>query len=232
MKVYIVCLLLFFGTILSAQDVTFTEGATRITRDMASPTENLEAMEAYNRGTELYRQNSFTEAEPYLLKAIELDSNYVDAMDHLGLVYRNLNRYDEAEYWYLRSIETNPDNIVPYLNLGVLYRFQGMLEDARLIYLRARDLDPQDPEPYFGIGMVYQMAGLYEVSIEFINLAMSIYYERESLLTFNAFYAQGLNYYFLDQYQEALGYFRAALIGHPQNTRIHELIMELEEILD
>ena len=231
-KVLLLLVFIFFtATNLFSEEIYYTDDSTRIMRGMVSPTQSAEAMEAYNTGNYFLHHNNFEEAEIYFLRAIALDNNFVDAMDHLGLVYRNLGRYDHAEHWYLRSIEINPNNIVPYLNLAVAYRFQGRLEDARQKYLQARNLDPDDPEPYFGIGMVYQSAGHYEVSLEFISIAMQIYLERESMLLFNAFFAQGNNYYSMENYEDALRLYKAALVGHPDNAFIQNRIIEIEGIL-
>ena len=229
MRKVVIFILFFFAANLFADEVDFSNDTTRIRREMVAPTEYAEAMEAYNIGTGLYMQNYFAQAEPYLLKAIEIDEYFVDAMDHLGLVYRNLGRFEDAEYWYLKSIEINPNNTVPYINLAVVYRFQGRLEDARQVYIQANRVAPDNPEPNFGIGMVYQEAGYHEISIDYIDVAMRIYYERESMLLFNAFFAQGNNYYSLEDYEEALRLYKLALIGHPDNDFILGRINEIEE---
>jgi len=216
------------GMNIFSQEITVLNDSTLISGAMVSPTNNAEAMEAYNTGTALMRQTHFKEAESFLLKAIELDSKFVDAMDHLGLVYRNLGRYEDAEYWYKKSIDINPNNIVPYLNLAIAYRFQWRLEDARQTYLIAQRIDPDNPEPYFGIGMLYQLAEQYQTSIEIIRIAMQIYSERDSVLIFNAFYAQGNNYYYLEEFEEALRFYELAFIHHSNNTSIQNRIIELK----
>jgi tetratricopeptide (TPR) repeat protein len=213
------------------EEITILDDSTRITREMVSPTESKEAMEAYNIGTNLLRERKFSEAEAYLLKAIELDTGYVDAMDHLGLVYRNLEKYGEAEKWYLKSIEINPNNLVPYINLGMVYRLQGRYEDSRQIYLRAQRIDPNDPEPYFGIGILFQLVEQYEVSINFMDIAMQKYNERNSVLLFNAIYAQGNNYYYIRKYEDALRFFKAASTYYTDNIIIQNRILEIENIL-
>jgi len=230
---FLICLF-FIGTAgisLFSEEIIALNDSVFITREMVSPTDNIEAMEAYNAGNALLRQRNFLEAEAFFLKAVELDNLYVDAMDHLGLVYRNLGKYKDAEYWYLKSIEINPNNLVPYMNLAMAYRFQGRFEDARQIYLRAQKIDPNDPEPYFGIGVLYQLAGQYRASIDFINVAAQKYDERNSLLIFDSFYVQGENYYYLREYEEALKLFRAAIIHHTDNIAIQNRIKEIENIL-
>ena len=197
---------------------------------MAAPTENIKAREAYDNGTSLLRQNKFSEAEEYLLLAVELDDKFVDAMDHLGIVYRNLGRYEEAERWYLRSIEINPNNLVPYINLALVYRFQGRYEDSRQTYLKAQRIDPEDPEPYFGIGMLYQLVGQYSISIVFLQEAIARY--KNTLLLCGALYNQAYNFYYMEEYEEALKYFKLALLGYPDNEDIKNKIDEIENMLN
>jgi tetratricopeptide (TPR) repeat protein len=226
-------LLNIFSQNLFSEEIRHLDDSTFITREMVSPTENKDAMDAYNQGTYLMRQNQFEEAEKYFLEAIELDNNYVDAIDHLGLVYRHLQRYDDSEKMYLLSIEKNPDNIVPYLNLAIVYRFQWRYEDARQTYLRAQKIDKDDPEPYFGIGVLYQLVGQYNNSITFIDFAIQKYFEKESILVCDAFYIQGNNYYYMEEYAEALKYYKVALLYYPDSDEINSRIKEIENnILD
>jgi tetratricopeptide (TPR) repeat protein len=190
-------------------------------------------MDAYNLGTSLLHQNRLEEAEIFLLKAIELDNDFVDAIDHLGLAYRRLQRYDDSEKMYLLSIEKNPNNMVPYLNLAIVYRFQWRYEDARQIYLRAQKIDENDPEPYFGIGVLYQLAGQYDNSVTFINFAIQKYIEKESSLLCDALYVQGNNYYYMEEYDEALKYYKIALLYYPDSDEILNKINEIENrVLD
>lgn len=54
--------------------------------EMVSPTENETAMMACNIGTYYMRKNQLNDAEKFLGEAIDLDSIFVGAMDHFGLV--------------------------------------------------------------------------------------------------------------------------------------------------
>jgi tetratricopeptide (TPR) repeat protein len=214
-----------------SEDIKRLDDSTFIARKMVSPTENINAMEAYNQGTSLMHQNQLEEAEIYLLKAIELDNNYVDAIDHLGLVYRRMQKYGDSEKMFLLSIEKNPNNIVPYINLAMVYRLQWRYEDARQIYLKAQKIDENDPEPYFGIGVLYQLVGRYDTSIAFINVAIQKYFEKNSVLISDALYVQGNNYYYMEEYDEALKYHKAALLYNPDNNEIKKRINEIENNL-
>ena len=213
-----------------SQDYRRTGDVTFITGEMVAPTIYREAMEAYNTGNALMRQGNYAEAEPYFLKAIEIDNDFIDAIDHLALVYRHLRRYDESESFYLLSIEKNQSNLVPYINLAMLYRVQGRLEDARQTYLRAQKIDPDDPEPYFGIAVLYQLVGQYETSKGFALIAIEKYREKESLLIGDAFYVQANNFYYLEEFEEALKLYRAALVFNPDREFIKNIIEEIENM--
>jgi tetratricopeptide (TPR) repeat protein len=210
------------------EELRKTDDTTVITRGMVSPTENEEARAAYDLGSKLLKENNFEEAEYYLLKAIELDPEFADAMDHLGLVYRNQKRYDEAENIYLKSIEIMPGNKVPYINLAIVYRFQDRLEDARQMYLKVIDIDEDDPESYYGIGSLYHLANQYENSIAFMNIAIEKYSQIRSMLIYDAILIQGHNFYAIDNYEEALKYYKIALRGDPENVGLKNRIEEIE----
>jgi Flp pilus assembly protein TadD len=101
---------------------------------MIAPSKNEQAMTAYTTGSKFLKENRLDEAEKYLKEAIELDPLFVDAMDHLGMVYRRQNRLDDAEQLYLKSIAINDKNPVPYQNLAVVYRMKNRLDDAFELY--------------------------------------------------------------------------------------------------
>jgi tetratricopeptide (TPR) repeat protein len=86
-----------FSQYLFPEDFVCLDDTTLITKDMVSPTDDVEARNAYNQGTSLMNQNQYKEADVYFLRAIEFDNKYVDAMEHSDFVYRRLERYEEAE---------------------------------------------------------------------------------------------------------------------------------------
>jgi tetratricopeptide (TPR) repeat protein len=215
------------------EDIRTTDSSTVITRSMVSPSKNAEAAAAYNKANEFMRNNNFDEAEKYFLIALELDPEFVDAMDHLGFVYRNQKRYEDAEKMYLKSIAINQSNTAPYINLAIVYRYQGRLEDAKQIYLKTIEIDKDEPEAYYGIGALYHLVKQYETSINFINIAIQKYYEKDSpLLMCQAYYFQGYNYYNLNNYEEALKCYKVALLGYPDDEKLNDLIAEIEIILN
>ena len=195
---------------------------------MVAPSNNKQAMLAYNTGTRLLRQNRFNEAEKHLKEAIELDPLFVDAMDHLGMVYRRQNRLREAEEIYLRSIEINKENKVPYQNLAVVYRLQNRLDEAFELYKTLIQLDENDPEPYYGMGELYYSAGNYENAMSCFDKAIELYVNIKSPYVYDAFFYKGMIYYRINDYDNALKYLEEARKGNPNNETIERTISEIK----
>lgn len=198
---------------------------------MVSPTENEEAMMAYNIGTYYMRENRLSEAEKYLKEAVDLDPVFVDAMDHLGLVYRRQNRFEEAENIYLKSIRLNDRNKVPFINLAVIYRIQGRLNDAFQLYVHLVQIIPDDPEGYYGIGEILYIVDDYENSILFFDKAAELYIELNSPYVYDVFFYKGMIYYYVEEYDEALKYLEEARKGNPNNETLENTIKEIRKKL-
>jgi tetratricopeptide (TPR) repeat protein len=195
---------------------------------IVAPSNNEQAMQAYTIGSKLLRENSFNEAESYLKEAIELDPLFVDAMDHLGMVYRRQNRLDEAEEMYLRSISINDKNLVPYQNLAIVYRLKNRLNDALEMYKKMVSIDENSPEPYYGIGELFYIVGDYEKSIPFFDKAIELYIEQNSVVVYDAFYYKGMIYYRMGNYDEALKYLEEVQKVNPNNQTVEKVINEIK----
>ena len=207
------------------------DNITLITQEMASPTQIEEARKNYNAGTEYLHNNDLENAEICFLKAIEEDSKFVDAMDHLGLVYRRQERYEDAIEMYKKSIEINSENTVPYINLAIVYKLQRRFEDARQEYLKILEFDKDNPEPYYGIGYLYYEREMYAQAIEYFEIAFSKYYNIESVYIFDASYLLAYANYYEENFEEALRYFKFTFSYYKDNTAIQEKILELEALV-
>jgi len=189
---------------------------------------NKRAASLYNMGTRLLKENKLAEAAKCLKEAIDLDPLFVDAMDHLGMVYRRQNRLIEAENIYLRSIEINDKNKVPLQNLAVVYRLQNRMNEALQLYQKMIQLDKDDPEGYYGIGELFFIAGDYKNSMLFFDKAIELYIKINSPYVYDAFYYKGMMYYSMNQNDEALKYLEESLKGNPGNATIKNTINEIK----
>jgi tetratricopeptide (TPR) repeat protein len=195
---------------------------------MIAPSKNGQAMQEYRTGTQFLDENRLEESEKHLKEAIRLDPLFVDAMDHLGRVYRRQNRLQEAEEIYLKSIEINDKNKVPYQNLAIVYRLQNKLQDAFELYNRVIQLDGNDPEPYYGIGILFYIVDDYENSMPFFDKAIELYIKSNSTLIYDAFFYKGMIYFGMNEYDQALRYLEEAQKGNPNNPIIEKTINEIK----
>ena len=176
--------------------------------DLYCPTDNEEAKQAYNAGRRLDpNEGKVDEARQMYLKAIELDPDYCDAMDNLGLLYRREGNLEEAIKWYKRSIEVLYENPVPHQNLGHAYLLQGKTDEAMAEYQVLLELDPNNPEGYYGLGNVYLIREDYQEAVEQFKKAEELYLKASSPYVSDARYKLGLVYYALRDCATASDYF-------------------------
>ena len=76
------------------------------------------------------KQKKYSEALANFDKALELDSNYAEALCNKGSVLIELNKLEEATNILKKSIEVDENNPEAYNNLGVALFKQNKLEEA------------------------------------------------------------------------------------------------------
>jgi outer membrane protein OmpA-like peptidoglycan-associated protein len=93
-------------------------------------TNNEKAMELYIKSTSYMLQKMYPEVEKLLLKAVKLDTAYVDAYMRLASVYRSLQEPDFEEQVYRDLIRIRPDFPFAYFNYAFLQMSQDKYEEA------------------------------------------------------------------------------------------------------
>ncbi|MDR0735813.1 MAG: tetratricopeptide repeat protein [Zoogloeaceae bacterium] len=200
-----------------------------IERDRVSNVAHETAINAYRIGTNFMHENRLAEAEENLLAAIDLAPDFVDALDHLGIVYRKQQEYPKAEKVYLRSIEINPGNTVPYINLALVYRLQNKTGQAIQVYEDIMRRFPEDPESYYGLGLIYSQENDHEKSAGYLDKAIEKYQAMDSPYIYHAFAAQAENYHAMQENEKALLYYMKLSSAYPDEQYFKERIKELEK---
>jgi tetratricopeptide (TPR) repeat protein len=99
--------------------------------------------------------NQPEEAEPLLMRIIELDAT--DPANYFGLarLYEESGRYDEAEQTLIRAREAKPNDPAVYMQLAGYYNRQGEF-DKTIEALRTRaEKEPNNPEAFYMICTFY-----------------------------------------------------------------------------
>jgi tetratricopeptide (TPR) repeat protein len=195
-------------------------------------TENAEAREAYNTGSELLlREGDAEGALPFLLRAIELDPEFVDAVDHLAIAYRRLGELDKAIETNLYSLELYPENVTAMINIALVYRQQDDLENAKNYYRKVMEIDRDNPEGYYGMGSLYFTLREWEASNAYMIQAYDLYRALRSEYVIDAIYYMAYNHYNLKEWEQSLEYFKIIAENFPKDEEIASIVLDLEEKL-
>jgi tetratricopeptide (TPR) repeat protein len=92
------------------------------------------------KGREHYDAREYDKAEAYLLKVIEVEENFADVMNMLGVIYHDKGQVALAQEYFEKSIRINPRYTEAALNLAVTYNEQGRYEQAKKIYQHVETL--------------------------------------------------------------------------------------------
>jgi outer membrane protein OmpA-like peptidoglycan-associated protein len=88
------------------------------------------ARELYIQSTTYMMEKKYAEVEKLLLKALKIDTSYIDAYMRLTSVYRTMQQPDLEEQIYKKVIRIRPDFPYAYFNYAFLLMSQDKYEDA------------------------------------------------------------------------------------------------------
>lgn len=107
-------------------------------------------------------------------KAINLDSNYVDALNMRGNFYGFLKDYDKAIADHKKAIQLKPDDPKLYVNLAMDYTAQGNLELALDTYDSVFKLSPDMADAYVKRATIYFGKEQFDLAIQDCTRAIEI----------------------------------------------------------
>ncbi|MBN1387021.1 MAG: tetratricopeptide repeat protein [Bacteroidales bacterium] len=195
-----------------------------------TPTDNLEAYNYYLQGNNYYWRSQ--EERDWILainmyqKAIELDSNFVEAYtklarSHISLYWyyfdRTVERLDMAKEAIDKAFDIKPHFADAHHALGVYY-YHGFLDyDNALTHLKkALELNPNDAECIFHIAGVYRRMGNWQkAEEEFLKAFKSD--PKNSRVVYNT----AETFYLVGKYSEALDYVNMTIELNPEYTAVY-----------
>jgi tetratricopeptide (TPR) repeat protein len=130
-----------------------------------------DAMYFYKRGVE---SNLANKKISFFTKALELNSNLVEAYEKRGLHYYFQRRYDKAIQDYTKVIELKRDRAQAYRMRGSSYLKKGVPESAIEDLSRAIDLDPKVAISYGDRAEAYRLAGMPGEAVHDSTMAIDL----------------------------------------------------------
>ncbi len=120
-------------------------------------------------------KNDLKAAERHLKSAVSLDPKYVDAHNHLGVVYARsgapLNIVLKA---FNKALEIDPDHFDTLLNLGHFHLRNNNNELAEAMFTRAARAKPDDPIVVNNLGAVKVRKNRREEALPFYRRALEL----------------------------------------------------------
>ncbi len=102
--------------------------------------------EAYTfLGWTYHFQGKIEEAIAECKRAIEVDPDFGNPYNDIGVYLMDLNRYDEAIPWLEQAMAAKryEPRHFPYFNLGRIYLSKGMINRARELFQKSLEIEPR-----------------------------------------------------------------------------------------
>ncbi|MDA7576443.1 tetratricopeptide repeat protein [Candidatus Pelagibacter sp.] len=136
--------------------------------------ENLTIKEIFDLAVQKHQSNNLQDAQNYYQKVLELDPNYVSALNNLGVIFQGLGENKKAKDCYEKVVEINPNRVEVHNNLGVLSLLAGKIKRAKECYEKAIEINPNYADAHHNLGVIFQKLGEYHKAKECYEKAIEI----------------------------------------------------------
>jgi tetratricopeptide (TPR) repeat protein len=153
-----------------------------LTRALADRVEAPELASAFGQyGMVLQAAEFYDVAEPTYLSAQKLAPDEIRWPYYLASLYKSRGETDKAEASYKRVLELRPDDLPTLIWLGRLHLDQGRPEAAEPLFAKASALAPRTVAVLAGLGRVAVAKRDYSQAVKYLEDALAIDPEAESL---------------------------------------------------
>jgi tetratricopeptide (TPR) repeat protein len=98
----------------------------------------------YKLADDMYRRGMYAEAIGEYQKALELNPNYADIRNHLGITYSAHGKPAEAIEEFRSALRINPRFVDAMVNLALCLRDTGEIDEASTLFERVLELEPDN----------------------------------------------------------------------------------------
>ena len=126
----------------------------------------LDVKKLFNLALQNQKKKNFHKAKKLYQEILDLNPNFLEANNNLGLLFQLDKEYDKARECYEKIIKINPKILSAQFNLGLVFQKMGENEKAKESYKKAIELDPKLLIAHNNLGIVYSNLGEYNLAIE------------------------------------------------------------------
>lgn len=119
-----------------------------------------------NLGLCLARQKWLQEARTVLEYALEINPDYLPAMNNLGEVYQELGEHDLQMKNCLQAVKKYPNSALAFNNLGSAFVESAMFDEAKQAFNTCLQLDPSSFEARFNLAKIASRSGDSQLALQ------------------------------------------------------------------
>ena len=122
-----------------------------------------------NMGLCLSRQKRLQDARGVLEYALEINPDYLPAMNNLGEVYQELGEHDLQMKNCLQAVSKHPNSALAFNNLGSALVEQAMFEEAKHAFNTCLQLEPSSFEARFNLAKTASRSGDSQLALQYLE---------------------------------------------------------------
>lgn len=139
--------------------------------------DNLEldvAQAYYNLGSFNLKAKNYYESLEALEKSLELNPNWVAALNDKGVVLSHLKQLPEAISFYKKAIALDKNFSLGYFNIGTAYLDLGNYKEAQKYFYESIRINPKSIEAYFFLGATKFRMGDKKEAVKMFDKVLEI----------------------------------------------------------
>ena len=145
-------------------------------RAQTIPAQNPKAAEKHHKqGLHYYEQEQYADALQAFNQALQLDSQFTQALNNKGNVFFRMGQPDKALYWYDEAIKTDSSFSTAFFNKGYLLIQKGENANALFNFNRAVSINPDNASTWSHIGWIKYRMMMYKEAEKEQTKALNIY---------------------------------------------------------
>ncbi|HCD34771.1 MAG TPA: hypothetical protein DER01_20345 [Phycisphaerales bacterium] len=178
-------------------------------------------------GYTLIGENAYEQAIPILRKATEVDPEFAESYDNLGLCYLHAGKLGDAKKSFEQAIALNDSLAKPYNNLGITLARLGELDAAVNALNQALARSPHLAAAHLNLGMVLNDLNRFGIAAEHLLRALPMLNEQDQCTCLMQLARAALGRNELDK---AMGYLHGVLQIQPDHGKAKALLGKLQSI--
>jgi tetratricopeptide (TPR) repeat protein len=130
------------------------------------------AQKQFDKAIAAHKNGRLDDAIAGYVAALEIDPEYSQALNNMGVALRAKGAFHAAVASYRRAIALNPDDPGSHSNLGNALRALGRHGDAEANHRRALEIEPGYLEARYNLGLVLKDQGKFDEGIACLEKAV------------------------------------------------------------